>query len=187
MIKRHAAEEAERREAEKYPILSESSDIPFGAKALERGVHVEGIWTTKRHSLVKQTSPSEVGRQESLGSTLKQKSTTSTVVAPPSSPASPVAPVLTNESGLQCTSRGETDATETGELESIHIDTFRASRPPQLEIYERARDAERPRSRGWFASRSSWMTKPFEGHRRMSVREGNRNQQQCDLHGRSRI
>ncbi|KAJ5957478.1 hypothetical protein N7501_011757 [Penicillium viridicatum] len=47
MIRKYAATEAKEREAEAevYPMLHKD-DIPFGARALERGVEVEGIWVS---------------------------------------------------------------------------------------------------------------------------------------------
>ncbi|KAJ5926575.1 hypothetical protein N7516_008348 [Penicillium verrucosum] len=47
MISKYAATEAKEREAEAevYPMLHKD-DIPFGARALERGVEVEGIWVS---------------------------------------------------------------------------------------------------------------------------------------------
>ncbi|PKY07571.1 hypothetical protein P168DRAFT_279530 [Aspergillus campestris IBT 28561] len=38
-------------DAESYPMLDEIDEIPFGARALERGVKVEGIWTPSQSSL----------------------------------------------------------------------------------------------------------------------------------------
>ncbi|CAP93408.1 hypothetical protein E8E15_005967 [Penicillium rubens] len=48
MMSKHAATEAKEREeqAEVYPMLHKD-DIPFGARALERGVVVEGIWISE--------------------------------------------------------------------------------------------------------------------------------------------
>ncbi|KAG0155378.1 hypothetical protein PDIDSM_954 [Penicillium digitatum] len=47
MLSKFAATEAKQREeeAEVYPMLHKD-DIPFGARALERGVEVEGIWVS---------------------------------------------------------------------------------------------------------------------------------------------
>ncbi|KAJ5589109.1 hypothetical protein N7537_011787 [Penicillium hordei] len=47
MISKYAATEAKEREEEPevYPMLHKD-DIPFGARALERGVEVEGIWVS---------------------------------------------------------------------------------------------------------------------------------------------
>ncbi|KAJ5951096.1 uncharacterized protein N7479_009509 [Penicillium vulpinum] len=47
MMSKYAAAEAKQREheAEVYPMLHKD-DIPFGARALERGVEVEGIWVS---------------------------------------------------------------------------------------------------------------------------------------------
>ncbi|KAJ5158842.1 uncharacterized protein N7500_008493 [Penicillium coprophilum] len=47
MMSKYAAAEAKEREeeAEVYPMLHKD-DIPFGARALERGIEVEGIWVS---------------------------------------------------------------------------------------------------------------------------------------------
>ncbi|OQE16522.1 hypothetical protein PENFLA_c027G04465 [Penicillium flavigenum] len=48
MMNKHAATESKEREeqAEVYPMLHKD-DIPFGARALERGIGVEGIWISE--------------------------------------------------------------------------------------------------------------------------------------------
>lgn len=48
MTRRYADAESRQKdqEAELYPMLSRD-DVPFGAKALERGVQIEGIWVSK--------------------------------------------------------------------------------------------------------------------------------------------
>ncbi|KAL3480233.1 hypothetical protein BJX99DRAFT_220963 [Aspergillus californicus] len=164
--KQAAAEEKERaeQEAESNEAGSEASEIPFGARALEKGIEVEGIWTMKRPDPVKQPSIVEKRRSSVFGSLLRHKSTASSVQAP-----------HTIEPESQRTSV-TMDSQAEGVLESIHIDTFRSSRPPKLDIggirpEQKAIDHDRPNSRGWFNSRSSWM-KPIAGYKRMSVREG---------------
>lgn len=51
MTRRYAATESRQKdqEAELYPMLSRD-DVPFGAKALERGVQVEGIWVSNHNT-----------------------------------------------------------------------------------------------------------------------------------------
>lgn len=166
-IKKRVAEEAQQRaeqEAEMGEVDSETNEIPFGARALEKGIEVEGIWTMKQHSLCKQPSTSEKSKSSGLASLLRHKSTATSNHKPHTEPI----PQRTS---------GTVNSQAESVLESIHIDTFRASRPPKLEIWgheetKSAHGHERPLSRGWFASRSSWMNKPLVGYKRMSARDG---------------
>ncbi|KAL4809618.1 hypothetical protein BDV18DRAFT_132466 [Aspergillus unguis] len=175
-IRKQAAEEANEcaeKEAQMGAIESEASEIPFGAKALEKGIEVEGIWTMKRQSLSKTPSIFDKKRLSVLGPLLRHKSTSSSVQAPHIIESQPKNETETQHHSETAESQAESV------LESIHIDTFRSSRPPRLDIGgDNARDRksmenDRPTSRGWFASRSSWM-KPIVGYRRMSMREGRR-------------
>jgi hypothetical protein len=167
-IRKHANEEANQQaeqEAEMGEVRSEATDIPFGARALEKGIEVEGIWTMKRQPLTKQPSVMEKNNRSSvLSAFLRPKSTASSVQTPE------IIEPDSNRTSATAESQAESV------LESIHIDTFRSSRPPKLDIggigqAQKSTDHERPLSRGWFASRSSWM-KPVVGYKRMSVREG---------------
>ncbi|KAI2852991.1 hypothetical protein CBS147323_5396 [Aspergillus niger] len=54
---KYATAEA-RQKAEMQPMLAEPSDIPFGARALEKGIQVEGIWTPDCHSARQSTTHS---------------------------------------------------------------------------------------------------------------------------------
>ncbi|KAL5045772.1 hypothetical protein BDW71DRAFT_183342 [Aspergillus fruticulosus] len=171
-IRKQAAEEAIQRaeqEAEMGEAGSESNEIPFGARALEKGIEVEGIWTMKRHSHAKPASISEKRKSSILGSLLRHKSTASSVQTPHI-----IEPQSTNSSDPQRKS-GSAESQAESVLESIHIDTFRSSRPPKLDIGgrygQRSSENERPLSRWWFTSRSSWM-KPIAGYKRSSVRDG---------------
>ena len=62
IIRKYAAEEAHAREqeAEVYPMLHRD-DVPFGARALESGIAIEGIWVsnpnTPSHSPCQPTTP----------------------------------------------------------------------------------------------------------------------------------
>lgn len=54
VTKKHAeAEESEEKaeqETEMHPMLTDPSEIPFGARALERGIKVEGIWVSDNNT-----------------------------------------------------------------------------------------------------------------------------------------
>ncbi|KAL5341855.1 hypothetical protein BJX70DRAFT_358121 [Aspergillus crustosus] len=176
-LRRQAAEEANQRAEEAGEVVevrSESNEIPFGATALEKGIEVEGIWTMKRHSLIRPASILEKRRSSVIGSLLRPRSMASTIhttrtIEVQTHPAA--------ENDLQRTSE-TVDSQAESVLESIHIDTFRSNRHPKLDIGgignhdgQRPTTSDRPLSRGWFVSRSSWM-KPIVGYKRMSVREG---------------
>ncbi|KXG45672.1 uncharacterized protein PGRI_034390 [Penicillium griseofulvum] len=65
-----AAEEKEREEEpEVYPMLH-NDDIPFGARALERGIEVEGIWVSAPNTPTQSPCPpaTPVGSRSSMGS-----------------------------------------------------------------------------------------------------------------------
>ncbi|KAL6239817.1 hypothetical protein BDW75DRAFT_197461 [Aspergillus navahoensis] len=173
-IRKQAAEEANQREeqeAEMGETGSESNEIPFGARALEKGIEVEGIWTMKRHSLAESASYSEKRKSSILGSLLRHKSTASSVQTPHI-----IEPESTNSSDPQRQRKsGCAESQAESVLESIHIDTFRSSRPPKLDIGgrygQKSSENERPLSRWSFTSRSSWM-KPIVGYKRSSMRDG---------------
>ncbi|KAL2872065.1 uncharacterized protein BJX67DRAFT_341398 [Aspergillus lucknowensis] len=164
-MRKRAAEEANLRVEEE--VQTGESDIPFGARALEKGIEVEGIWTMKRESLVRQPSVTDKGRISGLGALLRHKSTASSVQTP---------------QVMEPESRSTSDTVESSTepvLESVHIDTFRSSHPPKLDLgaighgIQRSSDNERRLSRGWLASRSSWM-KPVVGYKRTPGRDGRR-------------
>lgn len=176
-MRKQAAKEANERaeqKAEMGEVGSESNEIPFGATALEKGIEVEGIWTMKRHSIAKPPTVSEKRRSSILGSLLRHKSTASSFQTPHTLD-------ITSTTGDDSyPSSGTADGKTESVLESIHIDTFRSSRPPKLDIGgigpgdregPKLAENERPLSRPWFVSRSSWM-KPIVGYKRMSVRDG---------------
>lgn len=52
-IRKYAAAEAHQKveDSERYPMLAHD-DIPFGARALERGVQIEGIWVSNHNTPV---------------------------------------------------------------------------------------------------------------------------------------
>ena len=59
MSKYTATETKEREEeAEVYPMLHKDDDIPFGARALERGIGVEGIWVSDPNTPTQSPVPS---------------------------------------------------------------------------------------------------------------------------------
>lgn len=175
-MKKQAAKEANERaeqKAEMGEVGSESNEIPFGATALEKGIEVEGIWTMKRQSIAKPPTVAEK-RSSILGSLLRHKSTASSSQTPDT------LDISSTIGGDSYRSSGTADSHAESALEGIHIDTFRSTQPPKLDIGgmgageregPKLPENERPLSRPWFVSRSSWM-KPIVGYKRMSVRDG---------------
>ncbi|KAL4865223.1 hypothetical protein BDV12DRAFT_174954 [Aspergillus spectabilis] len=175
-LRKRAAEESQRVEegAEVVEIHSDPNEIPFGATALEKGIEVEGIWTMKRHSLIRPASILEKRRSSVLGSLLRPRSMASSIHTPRTIEVQTPRAIEIDPQRTSDTLDSQAESV----LESIHIDTFRSSRPPKLDIggiggheSHKLSNTDRPLSRGWFASRSSWM-KPIVGYKRMSVRDG---------------
>ncbi|RAH42128.1 uncharacterized protein BO95DRAFT_371585 [Aspergillus brunneoviolaceus CBS 621.78] len=168
-----AAEERERTEqaTEMQRILAETTEIPFGARALEKGIQVEGIWTPKEYS----------PRQS--------------IIMPGDTPELPSPaqsqPSLVPPSGVQRPSRSYQLAPKHNllnprlsmkipdiELGAEAMRVFSTHSAPQPTIRANS-EAETPvdpgkkrRSRGWFNPRNSWVRKPFESYKRMSKLEG---------------
>ncbi|RAL11453.1 uncharacterized protein BO97DRAFT_478487 [Aspergillus homomorphus CBS 101889] len=170
-----AAEERERAEqaTEMQRILAETTDIPFGARALEKGIQVEGIWTPKEYSprqsvIVPEEPPSPaipspVQSQPSLVPTSGvQRPTRSYQLAPKPSLLSPRISMKIPDV----------------ELGTEAMRVFTANNAPQPTVRMNC-EAEIPpdsgrkrRSRGWFNPRNSWVRKPFDSYKRMSRHEG---------------
>ncbi|PYI12594.1 hypothetical protein BO78DRAFT_412795 [Aspergillus sclerotiicarbonarius CBS 121057] len=172
-IKKYATAEAQQR-AEMQPMLAEPSEIPFGARALEKGIQVEGIWTPDCHSARQSTAHSE-SRPESIASAPKQIST-----MPPGDniqgPERTYQPV-SNSNLFDPRSPSKVLDVEHGRLNDIYVS--RTTRSPQLDSRgniggESFPDSEKHRSRGWFGARSSWVKKPFESSKRRSTHDGHR-------------
>ncbi|PYH87281.1 hypothetical protein BO82DRAFT_428029 [Aspergillus uvarum CBS 121591] len=168
-----AAEERERTEqaTEMQRILAETTEIPFGARALEKGIQVEGIWTPKDYSPRQSTImpgdtpelPSPVQSQPSLVPVSGvQRPTRSYQLAP-------------NHNLLNPRLSMKIPDIELG-AEAMRV--FSTNSAPQPPISANS-ETETPidpgkmrRSRGWFNPRKSWVRKPLESYKRMSKHEG---------------
>ncbi|KAJ5599379.1 hypothetical protein N7450_000446 [Penicillium hetheringtonii] len=65
-MRRYAAAEARQKEeeAELFPMLTKD-DIPFGARALERGIQIEGIWISNHNTPIQTPHPPRNAAAES--------------------------------------------------------------------------------------------------------------------------
>ncbi|PYH44490.1 uncharacterized protein BP01DRAFT_392714 [Aspergillus saccharolyticus JOP 1030-1] len=166
-----AAEERARAEqaTEMQRILTEPTEIPFGARALEKGIQVEGIWTPKEYS----------PRQS--------------VIMPGDTPETPSPtqsqPSLVPASNVQRPRRSHQPVPGSNllnprlsmkipdiELGAEAMRVFSANSAPQPTTRTNSDIPTEPgkkrRSRGWFHPRNSWARKPFDSYERMSKHEG---------------
>ncbi|OJZ88127.1 hypothetical protein ASPFODRAFT_530361 [Aspergillus luchuensis CBS 106.47] len=167
---KYATAEA-RQKAEMQPMLAEPSEIPFGARALEKGIQVEGIWTPDCRS-ARQSTTHSGSRPESIASAPK-----------------PTLMALTGDDiqGLertyqpapspslydQCNSPKVLDI-EYGQSDYISLSPTNQSLQldgPIIIEPECSPDLDKRRSR-WFGARSSWVKKPFDSYKRRSTPEG---------------
>ncbi|OJJ73919.1 hypothetical protein ASPBRDRAFT_64545 [Aspergillus brasiliensis CBS 101740] len=168
--KKYATAEA-RQKAEMQPMLAEPSEIPFGARALEKGIQVEGIWTPDCRS-ARQSTTHSGSRPESIASAPRAMLTTSTgediqglerTYQPAPSPS------LYD----QCSSSKVIDI-EHGQSEYIYLSPTNQSLQLDGAVDigpECSPDSDKRRSR-WFGARSSWIKKPFDSYKRRSTPEG---------------
>ncbi|GKZ33210.1 hypothetical protein AbraIFM66950_003002 [Aspergillus brasiliensis] len=149
--KKYATAEA-RQKAEMQPMLAEPSEIPFGARALEKGIQVEGIWTPDCRS----------ARQSTTHSGEDIQGLERTYQPAPS-------PNLYD----QCSSSKVIDI-EHGQSEYIYLSPTNQSLQLDGAVNigpECSPDSDKRRSR-WFGARSSWIKKPFDSYKRRSTPEG---------------
>ncbi|KAJ6131242.1 hypothetical protein N7523_001702 [Penicillium sp. IBT 18751x] len=92
-IRRYAALEAGQKlvDFEQYPLLAQD-DVPFGARALERGIEVEGIWVSNNNTPIQ--TPCQPGTPSTIrgGSSLRSLSSNSALRPPSIQPVIPVTP-----------------------------------------------------------------------------------------------
>lgn len=165
-------------------MLTRSSDIPFGARALERGVQIEGIWVSSSESvnrIPKELSPAICPPPPTpaslptpmTGSPLKQTSLVDMSEDQEPLPKYPSASHVTppskalngNDTGDDRSSsdhsQHSTQTTATTQVEP------RASQEPGVR-----------QSRQWFGPRSSWLTKsPISYKRGSTMSHGKLNRQ----------
>ncbi|KAE8135412.1 hypothetical protein BDV38DRAFT_252247 [Aspergillus pseudotamarii] len=168
----HAAEDAHRKtrqDAEQHPMLSETNEVPFGARALEQGVLVEGIWTPGQESPMESNTPT---RHESAGPALTQLPASPTsMVQRPSQTYIPVS--LSSQSGPRWAPAVSDIRAESSD--SLYPDTLHANKARQSDLQPIGKshdvaDSDVARSKPRLSSRSSWISKPFD--KRMPSLEG---------------
>ncbi|OJK00392.1 hypothetical protein ASPACDRAFT_28494 [Aspergillus aculeatus ATCC 16872] len=168
-----AAEECERTEqaTEMQRILAETNEIPFGARALEKGIQVEGIWTPKEYSprqsiiMPGETPkfPSPAQSQLSLVPTSGvQRPTRSYQLAPNHDLLNPRLSMKIPDIELGA------EAMRVFSTHSAPQPTIRAN----IENETPVDPGRKRRSRGWFNPGNSWVRKPFESYKRISKLEG---------------
>lgn len=181
MLKKHTiAEENEKgaQDAERHPMLNCSSDVPFGARALERGVQVEGIWVSSSETL--NQIPREFARPTATsrpatpmtGSPLKKASLIDSSDLPQPFPRYPSA-----SHGTSPSKPVDDNATSNDEATGDSSDAPRASQQSYHSVatYIEPRNSQDPgprQSRQWFGPRSSWVTKPISYKRGSGISQG---------------
>ncbi|PWY81948.1 hypothetical protein BO70DRAFT_429476 [Aspergillus heteromorphus CBS 117.55] len=171
-MKKYAAAEARQR-AEMQPMLTETSEIPFGARALERGIQVEGIWTPEcrsaRQSVVLSGSePASIISAPALVPSLSPSN-----IQGPERVYQPVSiPSIFEPHGSS-----KVPDIEHGRPENTYVP--RTSRSFQLDSrgnneLDCLAVPDKRRSKGWFGARGSWVKKPFEGYKRRPALDGHR-------------
>lgn len=156
-------------------MLTRTSDIPFGARALQRGVQVEGIWISSNEALdqlPKEPAPaiSPPSTPVTTGSPLKKASL---VNSNDDKEFMPLAPQVTAPSkvlnGNGIGNEGAPSISTNIPRASLHsIRTAATHLEPRT-----SHEAGSRLSRQWFGPRSSWLTKAPETYKRKSGLEGN--------------
>ncbi|GFF39787.1 DNA repair protein rhp51 [Aspergillus udagawae] len=180
MTRKHAAAEAYQRierGTELHPVSTGGSDIPFGARALEKGVQVDGIWISTSNT----SSPAQIATPNaSRPATPVVKQTRITSAADTASDVQSrwhteqsvlnaagrdsrrtVAPSKKEISDGSKSNSGNSDRLPENQL--IHSDIV----TPQES--QNSIGSDRRSSRGFFGPHSSWLTKSPEKTKRKSV------------------
>lgn len=164
-------------------MLTRTSDIPFGARALQRGVQIEGIWISSNEALdqlPKEPAPaiSPPSTPITTGSPLKKASLVDANDDKGSLlPAPQVTAPLKALNGNGIGNEGAPSISTNIPRASLH-----STRTAATHIEPRASHETGPRlSRQWFGPRSSWLTKTPETYKRKSGLEGNAHLQRLSL------
>lgn len=182
--KKHAeAEESERveKEIELHPMLTDASYIPFGARALERGIQVEGIWVSNNNTPLQ--SPHQPGTpvvsrppSPTLDSPLKPGPANVTSNAQMPTVASPMPFHIKSPEPQRNPRVGVDIVGKDDRREGFPHDQFRANQYPRLVATGRnePRTGNAPELHpGKKNPRSSWISKsPAETWKRSSAADG---------------
>lgn len=194
MKKFEAAVESEKgiRTIEQHPMLNCTPEIPFGARALERGVQIEGIWVSSSETLDQipkeftRPNPNSTSRPTTpmTGSPLKMIDINDDGSDPfPRFPAAshattPSKPVDGNTTSDDGNLSGSSNAPRASQQSYRTVATYPETRASQ--------DLGPRQSRQWFGPRSSWITKPISYKRWSGVSQGGLTTQQfkCNQNGK---
>ncbi|OGM47531.1 hypothetical protein ABOM_004229 [Aspergillus bombycis] len=170
--RKHAAADAHQKtihDAEQCPMLSETNEVPFGARALERGVLVEGIWTPGQVSPIESNTPT---RHDSAGLALTQLPPNPTsMVQRPSQTYMRVS--LSGQSSPRWAPTVSDIRAESSD--GLYPNTLHANKSLQSDVQlvgnsHEIVDSDVARSKLRLSSRGSWISKPFD--KRMPAAEG---------------
>jgi hypothetical protein len=156
-------------DAEEHPMLLEANEVPFGARALERGVLVEGIWTPGRNS---PQEPSTPKRDASAEPAPNQFFTNlATTVQKPTQTYMPVSQANQSDSRRpSMVTDKRTEISESNYFNSLHMNKRYQPATHDVSSPQDTADSDNVRPKGLFSTRSSWVSKPFD--KRMSGIEG---------------
>ncbi|GIJ83984.1 hypothetical protein Asppvi_002817 [Aspergillus pseudoviridinutans] len=180
MTRKHAAAEAYQRierGTELRPVSTGGSDIPFGARALEKGVQVDGIWISTSNT----SSPAQLATPNaSRPTTPVVKQTHKTSVADTASDVQ--SRWHTEQSVLNAAGRDsrrtvaspKKEISDSSKSNSGDSDKLPENQPIHSDIVtpqesQHSVGSDRRSSRGFFGPHSSWLTKSPEKTKRKSV------------------
>ncbi|RJE24879.1 hypothetical protein PHISCL_02776 [Aspergillus sclerotialis] len=183
--KKHAeAEESEEKaeqETEMHPMLNDPSEIPFGARALERGIQVDGIWVSNNNTPLpspQQPGTPAVSRPSSPTpeSPLKQAPVMAASNAQIHSGVHPVTFSIKSPQAHRSPRASDDNAARYSRRESLHHGPFRGNQYPRFVVAghneshgANSPDLHPPKKH----HRTSWFGKSPEAHyKRKSVIDG---------------
>ncbi|KAI9928793.1 hypothetical protein ASPWEDRAFT_36579 [Aspergillus wentii DTO 134E9] len=183
MTRKHAAAEAyqkEEQDAELRPMLTVGSDIPFGARALERGVQVEGIWISSDNNTplpTPQKPGTPIGTRPSSSSVSTRLDSVPENVPRAQSKTSLAYPVAShiNRPDPRCTSRARDDNvasdSKSSSFYSESVVESQHAHPAPLKNDEpyTPNEGDVPQSKNKSSVRSSWIGKSPDKYKRRSI------------------
>lgn len=165
------------RTIEQHSMLNCTPEIPFGARALERGVQIEGIWVSSSETLDQipkeftRPNPNATNRPTTpmTGSPLKMIDINDGSDPFPRFPAAshattPSTPVDGNTTSDDGNLSGSSNAPRASQQSYRTVATYPETRASQ--------DLGPRQSRQWFGPRSSWITRPISYKRWSGVSQG---------------
>ncbi|KAL3414818.1 DNA repair protein rhp51 [Aspergillus fumigatus] len=180
MTRKHAAAEAYQRierGTELHPVSTGGSDIPFGARALEKGVQVDGIWISTSNT----SSPAQLATPNASRPTtpvVKQTHQSSDAdmasdVQPRWHKEQPALKAVGDDfrqfvapSGKEIADSSKSNSRDSDRLPGNQLTHSNIITPQES---QNSAGSDRRSSRGFFGPHSSWLTKSPEKTKRKSV------------------